>query len=435
MKETFSGNAMDRKAKFYIKTFGCKVNQYESQLLREEILSLGHSETNAYDADVIIVNSCTVTSLSDRKTRQFVRSVKKNNSSAIVVLTGCGVVTDDDIAAFSFMEEVDVVVKGSEKAKLASLIGLQKDTSNLEKSGRNVISFFKGHSRAFVKVQNGCDNSCAYCKVNIVRGPSVSRDKLQIIQEIKSLIGNGYKEVVLAGICIGAWKGEAGISFKDLVSEIDRLPGNFRFRISSIEPKYVDNDFIDAFSSAEKASRHLHIPLQSGSDDILDKMRRGYTVGEFLAKVNRLREKVEGIGISTDIIVGFPGETDGDFRFTVDTLSRMKPSRLHAFRFSPRKGTTAAMMSGKVPERVIKKRSDIVQNIGLIFQNEYYKSFIGKEMQVLVEACNESSAVGYSGEYVKATIFSKEIEKGTLVSCWGLGMDTQGSSLIAKILT
>jgi len=243
--------------------------------------------------------------------------------------------------------------------------------------------------------------------VRLVRGSAVSRNTDDILQEVEGLIVGGYKEIVLTGICIGSWKGEHGERFSDLLKMIERINGEFRVRISSIEPNHVTNDLIEVMASSDRLCRHLHIPLQSGSDRILRSMRRKYDLSQFFKIIEEVRSKMPYAGITTDIIAGFPGEGESDFNMTVDAVNRITPSRIHVFKYSDRKGTSAYSLAGKIPDNIAKKRVQDLINIGKNMQKTFAMSFIGKNVEVLIEKKMKSSIMtGYTREYVQ--IFTKD---------------------------
>jgi threonylcarbamoyladenosine tRNA methylthiotransferase MtaB len=418
--------------KFSIKTLGCKVNQYEEQVIREKVLDMGYVETDPKDADIFILNSCTVTGEADRKTLQLIRRVKRDNPGVRVVVTGCYAVVEKDIETLRAMPEVDMVVPGKDKTRIKEFLGCLEDNARVGVFDQG-ISGFSGHSRAFVKVQDGCDQRCSYCKVNIVRGPSVSRPYEDIMAEVKTLISKGYREVVLTGICIGAWKVPGHSSIAALIDNVCRIDGNFRVRVSSIEPNHIDERFIKTVSSSKKFCRHIHIPLQSGSDTILEKMKRRYTSTQFKDIVSRLRREMPFLGISTDIIVGFPGERSSDFNATREFVQQIKPSRIHVFPYSDRPGTSASRMEGRVPVQEVKNRVKILLEDGKHLQKMFCKSFIEKDIEVLVEAKSYDGAIeGYTAEYVRVRAHKSHGSYGEILRLKGAFSDPEGCFLIAE---
>ena len=390
--------------KFTIKTLGCKVNQYESQVLRESLARLGFQESASSGADVAIINSCTVTGKADSKTKRLIRKIKKDNPKTRIFVTGCYIVFDEDTRAAQKMPEVYRVIPNSKKMELPHILSSLYGMEGACQREKEKVSGFESHTRAFLKIQDGCDQKCSYCKVNLVRGPSQSKEKREIIEEFISLTQAGYKEIVLTGICLGAWKGEEGEELSDLLKEIEKIEGDFRVRLSSIEPNCISDPLIDFIAGSKKACHHLHIPLQSGSDKVLKLMNRRYNASQ-------CKEIIPLMGITMDVISGFPGETDEDFRETVNFIQEIKPSRMHIFGYSDRKGTPAFEMKDKIPSCKVKTRVKQLIGIGEKLQEDFCSKFVGKEVEVLVEERH----TGYSGEYVKVTLDDLSGQEGSLV--------------------
>ena len=332
--------------KFHIKTLGCKVNQYEGQAIREALLRAGFQECQRNDtADIYIVNTCTVTRQADSESRQVVRQFNRKNHLADIVVTGCCVERNSDAEVFSTLPGVSHLIKNADKWRIADILngGNKSETVASEPFIESTISDFKDRAKAFIKIQDGCDQGCSYCRVWQVRGPVKSKPVDVICREAKALVDKGFKELILTGICLGAWGKdlEKRVCLVDVLKSLETVEGSFRIRLSSIEPGYISDDLIDYIASKRSICRHLHIPLQSGDDDILRKMNRAYTVGAFLSLVEKIRSAIPDIGISTDVIVGFPGETEAHFKNTVRTTKQILPVRTHIFPFSKRRGTAA----------------------------------------------------------------------------------------------
>ena len=390
------------KSTFTIKTFGCKVNQYEEQLIRERVSGLGLEESKTGEADLFIVNSCTVTGEADKKTERFIRRVKRENPNAKILVTGCYAVLERDIKKLESFPEISMVVPGNEKMKIPDILSSFCDVKTSGNTPAEGVSGLSGHTRAFLKVQDGCDQTCSYCKVNIVRGPSVSKSEEDVLSELGRLIEKGYKEIVLTGICLGSWEGSGGEKLDYLLRKIERLEGDFRVRLSSIEPNHIDHSLIDIIASSSKICSHLHIPLQSGSDRVLKMMNRRYDRGDFESIVRTLRDVVPLCGVSMDIIAGFPGETDRDFQDTEDFVEKIRPSRLHVFKYSAREGTRSFDMPDKVPQDIAKKRVEDLIKLGDKLESEFCHKFIGQEVEVLVEHKDQKGICeGYSSEYIR----------------------------------
>ncbi|MBM7855713.1 threonylcarbamoyladenosine tRNA methylthiotransferase MtaB [Desulfohalotomaculum tongense] len=392
-----------------IHTLGCKVNQVESSAIAEMFKENGYRPVD-FDqpADVYIINTCTVTHLGDRKSRQLIRRAVKTNPGALVVVTGCYAQTSP--GEVLEIPGVDLVVGTGDKNKIVKLV---EQAVNKNAGPFNAVTdIFKqnnfqemptaadsGKTRAFIKVQEGCNNYCAYCIIPYARGPLRSRQPESIVNEVKKLIANGFKEIVLTGIHTGAY----GLDFKDgtelstLVKQLVRLPGLKRLRLSSVEPNDITEELIAVASSAEVFCRHLHIPLQSGDDDVLKSMRRRYTTGHFAGLISRLRERIPGIAITTDVIVGFPGETEQMFENTYQFCREMAFSGMHVFKYSPRKGTAAADFPHQVPAPEKERRSKKLIQLGAEMAADYALKTVGKTVEVLAEQQVEGSPGHWEG--------------------------------------
>ena len=396
----------DTNSRFFIKTLGCKVNQYESQAIRELLLNAGFKECLAKEtANIYILNTCTVTHRADSESRHWAGIFHKTNPNARIVLTGCAV--EDNADAFSFLPGVSSIVKNGDKVNIVYILTNDERRTTNDESRRFLgITDFKDHTKAFVKIQDGCANACSYCKVPSVRGGSVSRPLHDIAEEVKTLVSKGFEEIVLTGICLGAWGSDLAEkkSIVDVLKALHGMPGLFRIRLSSIEPKYVTDELIGYISQNRKICRHLHIPIQSGDDEILDRMNRPYTAEDMRDLIIRVRKKIEGVGITTDVLIGFPGETDKSFRNTVNLIKEVLPVKTHIFPFSKREGTAACTMAGIVPEDEIKKRFQSMKIAAITASYLYRKLFLKKSVDVLVESKKDKHSgrlTGYSDNYIK----------------------------------
>ena len=388
---------------FAIKSFGCKVNQYEEQLLREKLINSGFLEVSPDISDVFILNSCTVTNQADKKSLRLIKKIKRINPKAKTIFTGCLAVLSEDINKLKILSEIDEVVPNNEKFNIPNLISQNKDT--LIGPVTDCISGFDSHTRVFVMIQDGCEQHCSYCKVSMVRGKPKSREISSILAEIKKLLINGFREIVLTGICIGLWKGRKGETFKDLLAEIISIKGNFRIRISSIEPNHINKDIISLMASTGKICQHLHLPLQSGSDKILKSMNRRYTTLYFEEIIKEVRSKIPLVGISMDVIAGFPGETDIDFTNSLDFIKSINPSRLHVFRYSDRKGTKSFTFKNKIPRIISKERVNKLILHGINMQKKFHETLVGHNLEVLLEEeTNNGFLEGYSSQYARVRI-------------------------------
>ena len=367
-------------------TMGCKVNQYETQLVKEALERHGFREADETEAaEICVVNTCTVTGEADSKARQIIRQLAKRNPGTRTVVFGCYATREP--AALEALPGVFAVVPDSrELPDVLQRFGVADMPSG--------ISRFDGHRRAFVKVQDGCILNCTYCIIPAVRPGLRSRSPEEIELEIRQLLDNGYHEIVLTGIHIGHYgventrgrSGRAPFRLAHLIRRLDRIPGNWRLRLSSIEAAEIGDNFIDAIGSADRVCPHFHPCLQSGSDTVLARMKRRYRVGRFLDKLHRIREQMDCPAFSTDIIVGFPGETDADFEQTLHACDQAGFMKIHTFPFSARKGTPAAEFPDPVPAEVKKERCGRLMELEQRLSQRYYQALVGKRLSVLVEA-------------------------------------------------
>jgi len=413
---------------FYIKTLGCKVNQYEEQVFRENLVSFGFKEVEAYRADLIIVNSCTVTNQADNKTKKLIRKLKGENNAAKIFVTGCGAVFDEDVRELESLPEVYRVVSGKDKMKLLDEVF---DLGN-EQRIKTGITRFNSHTRVFLKIQDGCDHRCSYCKVSLVRGPSICRNEKDIIDELKVLISGGYKEIVLTGICLGAWNNGQTRDLSYLIKKIMSLNDNFRIRLSSIEPYYINESLIGLLVSSDKICRHLHIPLQSGSNHVLKLMRRRYNTDKFKKMIDQIREKLPDVGITIDVIAGFPGETETDFKTTLNFIREIAPARMHVFRYSDRKGTPSFHFKDKISPRAAKERVSELIDAGKKLERDFCQRFVNEEVEVLVEKPVKSGykREGYTGEYIKVRSNALNWNEGGIIKVKVTDIDTRENFLI-----
>lgn len=396
---------------FRLKTFGCKVNQYESQVLYENLLSVGLREAKEDFADIYIVNTCTVTEKADRKSLEAIRSYNRHNPKAQIFVTGC--LAKESFDKLESMEGVAGVLENSQKKNLIDFIR----PSNASQINERTITKFRKHTRAFLKIQDGCNNSCSYCVIPKVRGKSYSRILDEVVKEAQGLVKSGHKEIVLCGICLGDYGKDLGLK-EGLVKAIDaleKLDGLLRIRLSSIEASDVTEELIDKMASSQKLCRHLHIPFQSGDDKILKAMNRKFTSEDYRKLVFTLRKILPDIGITTDIIVGFPGEGEINFNNTVSFLEEVKPSRIHSFPFSPRKNTAAFDFPNKISPAAIKQRVKRMKLLVKRLSLDFYKANLGKILDVLVESAVDSKTglyQGYSDNYIK--VFFRQKDKNLI---------------------
>lgn len=398
------------KVKFF--TLGCKVNQYETQGLKEKFSELGFSETNN-KADLYVINTCTVTHRADSKSRQIIKQAKKENPSAKIAVCGC--LPQLNRAA---VEKIgaDYIVSQEDKYLLPDIVsrGLsnQKQVVNNKGIWSLKITHFN-NQRAFVKIQDGCNNFCSFCKIPHLRGPSHSRVRDEIIAECQR-VSKLHKEIVLCGVNLSLWGRDfnPAISLADLVEEILTIPSLGRLRLSSLEPKFVDEKLISLFNN-RKLCPHIHFPFQYGDDRILTEMNKKETVALYEDKVLQLRSINPDIGLSCDIIVGFPGEDEGSFGNTVAFLKRLEPMRMHIFSFSPREGTKFSTLK-LTNQKETKHRYDFLKKIANEFSFKYKQKFLGEKLYMVAEKRNAGLISGYTENYIK--VHAKgEISLGDIV--------------------
>lgn len=400
------------KAAFH--TLGCKVNQYETESMKEQFAAAGFTIVDEEDAaDVYVVNTCTVTNLADRKSRQFIRRCRKNNPEAVVAVTGCyAQIKPEEVAG---IEGVQIVAGTDEKHAVLPLVQ-EYFAEREKKNGKNEvlsavrdygelntyeelgeISGMEGRTRAFIKIQEGCTHFCTYCIIPYARGTIRSRRKEEIKEEVRKLVDKGYKEIVLTGINTAYYGRDLGYDgAAELIGELNDIPGDFRIRLSSLEPTVIDADYVKKLFPYDKLCHHLHLALQSGSDRVLESMNRGYTREEFLAIAKELREFDPHYGLSTDIIVGFPGETEEDFRDSEDITERLAFCKTHVFKYSMRTGTPAAERTDQIDGTVKADRSRRLIGTAEQAADAFFRSCIGDERTVLVEEFAQDPITGES---------------------------------------
>ena len=382
-----------KKVAFY--TLGCKVNQYESEAIKNIFVKDGYKEVDFNNvADVYIVNTCTVTSLSDKKSRQMMRKAKKLNTDAILVVMGCySQVASEEVEK---IPEVDIVVGTNERKSVLKhvkdlqqrkvKINVVKDIMKTKQFEEMELNSYQEKTRAFVKIQEGCNQYCSYCIIPYARGSVRSRKPENIISEVKRLGEQGFKEIVLTGIHIASYgKDTNGPFLLELLKKVHEIDEIERIRLGSIEPTIITEDFVQGIEEMEKLCPHFHISLQSGCDETLMRMNRKYTTSEFKKVVSNLKNQIKDIAITTDIMVGFPGETDEEFKKTYDFLEEIEFSDMHIFKYSRRKGTPAATYPNQVLPEVKEKRSKILNELNNRAKIAFNKKYEGEILPVLLE--------------------------------------------------
>ena len=412
-----------KRVAFY--TLGCKVNQYETNGMIQKFQDRGYEIVNFdEEADIYIINTCTVTSISDRKSRQMLRQAKKLNPDAIVVACGCYVqVSKDEVDAIS---EIDLTVGTNEKASIVeyiedfinkkSRVNLKEILYKAEYDEFGSVTYTE-KTRAVIKVQDGCNRFCSYCIIPYARGKVRSRQPENVIEEISRIAEEGIKEVVLTGIHLASY----GIDFEneyrliDLIEDINKIDGIERIRLGSIEPLLISEEFVGRLKKVEKACHHFHLSLQSGCNEILKRMNRRYTVEEFEEIVERLRDAFEDCILTTDIIVGFPGETDEEFEKTYNYLKKINFYKMHVFKYSIRKGTKAAEMENQVDGNDKEKRSKRLIELSDENERAYLDSYIGKTVSVLFEEQENEYYKGHTSNYLLVKKSSRENISNTVL--------------------
>ena len=392
--------------KFYIYTLGCKVNTYESNVMRDKLINSGYIESDKDTADICIINTCTVTNTSDNKSLKTIRQVKNNNPKAIVIAVGCMTQANSELLKDL---DIDIILGNSGKSKIVDYIENYKKNNNkilnieniMEKPFEDMCLNNFDKTRAYVKIEDGCENYCTYCIIPYARGKVRSKKPDIVIKEITDLVNDGHKEIVLTGIHTGHYGSDlTNITFTDLLKQIEKINGLKRLRISSIEITELDDNFLNVLKSSNIIVDHLHIPLQSGSNEILKLMNRKYDKEYFINKIEQIRKIRPNISITTDVIVGFPGETEELFNETVDTINKIKFSKIHVFPFSLRRGTKAEELPNHIDNSVKKERVKVLLDLSKKLEIEYFNKFIDCEVEFLPEVYKDGYIIGHTGNYL-----------------------------------
>ncbi len=424
-------------------TLGCKVNQYDSDAMRTIFLQQGYRAVKEEEeADVYVINTCSVTSIGDRKSRQMVRKIRRKHPQAVIAVAGCYAQIAPEI--FEAMGDIDVIVGAQNRSKIVEYVEQaqkKEKTINAVKDIMSVTEFENLYvdaegetkTRAFIKVQEGCDNYCTFCIIPFARGKLKSRKQKDAVEEIRRLVAKGYREIVLTGIHLGNYGRDLhdGTSLATLVEELLRIPNLLRIRMGSIESVELSDDLINLIKDEPRVCRHLHLPIQSGSDAVLRRMNRHYRLPEYKKLISELREKIPGLALTTDLIVGFPGETEENFMETLETLRELRFSAIHVFPYSQRTGTPAAVFPNQVPGDIKKDRVHRVQELEKEISKEYRKTFLQKTVHVLIEEEKNGYFEGLSDEYIRVSITDKNVEKGRLYSVYVENLTEDG--LIGRV--
>lgn len=425
-------------------TLGCKVNQYETEAMEEMFIRAGYEVVGEEDlAEVYVINTCTVTNMSDRKSRQFIRRAKKLNQDSIIAVVGCYSQTSPE--EIEEIQGVDVIIGTTHRNRIVELCQEARDSNkriNIVENIRGAREFeeikiedVSDMTRAYIKIQDGCNQFCSYCIIPYARGPIRSRDLEDVHREVVELSEKGFKEIILTGIHIASYGKDLkeDINLKTLVERVSQVEGIERIRFSSVEPRLIDDEFMQTLVDSGKCCDHFHLSLQSGSDTVLERMNRKYSTKEYSDRVDLIRRYMPNAGITTDIIVGFPGETEAEFKETLDFVEKIGFSRLHVFKYSKREGTPAASMKNQVDGNVQHERSVRLIELGESTMEEFSRKFIGKVLEVLVEASSDGKTLeGYTSNYLRVKMPFEEGLVGQLVNVKIMGLE--GELLVGKVL-
>ena len=404
-------------------TLGCKVNQYETNAMSQKLIENGYKVVeHTQKAEIYIINTCTVTNMSDRKSRQMIRRAKEMNPKAFIIAVGCYVqVSKEEVEK---IEEIDLALGNEEKVNIVDYCNklLEEKDSEKQSAMEDVMqakefsefgeTSYTEKTRAVIKVQDGCDRFCSYCIIPYARGRVRSRKPEHIIKEIENIAKQGIKEVVITGIHIASYGKDFRNGYKliDLLEEINQIEGIERIRLGSIEPLLITEEFVQRLTKLEKICEHFHLSLQSGCDETLKRMNRRYTIEQFTEIVERLRVAYSNVNLTTDIIVGFPGETEEEFNKTYKFLENIKFYKMHIFKYSQRKGTKAAEMPEQISPEEKEKRSKKLIELSDKNEEEYNKKYIGKTVEVLWEEEKQGTYKGHTKNYVLVESNSKHQE-------------------------
>ncbi|MBS6599854.1 MAG: tRNA (N(6)-L-threonylcarbamoyladenosine(37)-C(2))-methylthiotransferase MtaB [Clostridium sp.] len=413
-------------------TLGCRVNQYESEAMAEKFIREGYEVVDFSEiADVYVINTCTVTNMGDKKSRQIISKARRLNNNAIIAVVGC--YSQMAPKEVSEIEGVDVVLGTRNKGDVVYYVNKARDEEKVQVHVEGVlknkkfedlnIEEYQDKTRAFLKIQDGCNRFCTYCAIPYARGSVCSKEPRKVIDEVKKLASHGFKEVILSGIHTASYglDLDGNITLIDLIEDIEKIHGIERVRIGSIEPAFFTNEVIEKIKGFKKLCPHFHLSLQSGCNTVLKRMNRRYTAEEYEHIVNILRDNIKDVSISTDVIVGFPGETEEEFNETYKFLKRIKLTKTHIFKYSPRKGTRAAEMKGQLDGKIKEERSKALIALNDINEENFIKKYINKNVKVLLEQevkGKENIFEGYTENYIKVQVEKPEnIKSGDIIEC------------------
>lgn len=395
---------------FCIKTLGCKVNTYESEYIYSLFIKKGYSFSEE-NANIYIVNTCTVTNMSDRKSRQVINSIRRDNKNAIIIVCGCYAQNCYQTNKLDNID-ADIIIGNKDKSKILDYL------EEYLKTREKITKFYdlkheafenmeimteENRTRAFVKIEDGCDNFCTYCIIPYVRGGVRSKSHELVIDEVNSLVKSGHKEIVLTGIHTGRYN-DNGYDLGDLLEDLIKIEGLERLRISSIEINELNDKVLDVFKSSDTLVPHLHVPLQAGSDKVLRLMNRKYDKEFFLNKIRTIRNIKKDMSFTTDVIVGFPSETEEDFKETLEFIKEIGFTKVHTFPYSDRDGTVASKMSEKIDGNVKKRRVKELLELSDKLENDFYSKYYGKTMSVLFEEIKDDYFIGHTKNFIKVKV-------------------------------
>lgn len=402
-------------------TLGCRVNKYETEAMIEKFKREGYEVVDFQDfADVYVINTCTVTSMGDKKSRQMISRAKRENQDAVIAVVGCySQIKPEEV---SLIQGVDVVLGTRNKGDVVYYVNRAREENKKIVEVSDVlknknfeelkVEEYEDRTRAFVKIQDGCNRFCSYCLIPYARGAVCSKEPVKVLEEVRKLSEHGFKEVVLTGIHIASYGNDLqNTSLMEILKEIDEVPGIERVRMGSIDPQFFQDGVIDEISKLKKFCPHFHLSLQSGCDETLKRMNRRYTTAEYKDITEKLRSTIKDVSITTDIIIGFPGETEEEFLETFEFLSDLELSKMHIFKFSPREGTKAYLMKDNVTPKVKDERSKKLIELDLKLERKFRHKFIGRDMDVLYEKkidAENNLYEGYTGNYIKVVSKASE---------------------------
>ena len=396
-----------------ILTLGCKVNTYESEYVINLLKENGYKIKDFQEqCDIYIINTCTVTNQSDSKSKKMIRQAIRRNPNACIVAMGCFIQANPEY----YENGIDILIGNKDKSNIISILNeyfKTKETIKKQYIGRikdfedMYIKDFPGRTRAFVKIQDGCDNFCSYCIIPFVRGKCRSKKEDEVVEEITDLVNNGYKEIVLTGIHTGSYGIDLETNFAHLLNRLVKIKGLLRLRISSIEATELNEEVLSILEKEKILVDHLHIPIQAGTNEILKKMNRKYNLDYFIQKIEQIRKIRPNISVSTDLIIGFPGETEDLFEKTIETCKKIKFSKIHVFPYSERKGTASSRMENKIDNKIKKQRAKRLIEISKELEISYMNSFINQTVEVLIEENKDGNSIGHTGNFLHVKIKKK----------------------------